>query len=121
MSSSMHATKWLPCLSLVVALVMTTGCFLLPKEEEMLAPPLMEPPEITYEWREARIGTIVDDFRVTGSFVYTVQRDLSFRDRGGRLKAIYVGYGEEVYAGQLLAELDTDSLLYQISMQEINV
>jgi membrane fusion protein, macrolide-specific efflux system len=106
--------------SLVSALLIS-GCFLLPKEEEMLAPPLMEPPEITYEWYEAKRGSIIDDFRVSGSFVYAKQENVYFRNRGGRLLKIYVNYAEKVKVGQLIAELDTDSLKYQVAMQELTL
>ena len=98
-----------------------TGCFLLPREEEMLAPPLMEPPEITYEWYEVKRATIIDDFRVSGNFVYAKQENVYFRQRGGRLLKIYVSYADRVKPGQLLAELDTDSLKFQVAMQEITL
>lgn len=87
----------------------------------MLAPPLMEPPEITYEWYEAKRATIVDDFRVSGNFVYAKQENVYFRYRGGRLLKIYVNYADQVKTGQLLAELDTDSLKFQVAMQELTV
>lgn len=106
--------------SLVSALLIS-GCFLLPKEEEMLAPPLMEPPEITYDWYDAARGTIIDDFRVSGNFVYAKQENVYFRNRGGRLLKIYVNYAERVKAGQLIAELDTDSLKYQVALQELTL
>jgi macrolide-specific efflux system membrane fusion protein len=107
--------------TLLIPLALLSGCFLLPKEEEMLAPPLMEPPEITYETYEAKRGTIVDDFRVTGNFVYAKQENVYFRYRGGRLLKIYVTYADMVKTGQLLAELDTDSLKYQVTMQQLTV
>jgi macrolide-specific efflux system membrane fusion protein len=105
----------------LLPLCLLSGCFLLPKEEEMLAPPLMEPPEITYEWYEAKRGTIIDDFRISANFVYSKQENVYFRYRGGRLLKIYVNYAEQVKAGQLIAELDTDSLKFQVAMQDLTV
>lgn len=108
-----------PALFLVVSLV--SGCFLFPKEEEKLAPPLMEPPKVTYEVIDLKKGSIVDDFTVSASFQYTKQQNLSFRSRGGRLLKVYVRSGDRVKAGQLLAELDSDSLKYEVALQEIAV
>jgi RND family efflux transporter MFP subunit len=96
-----------------------SGCFLFPKEEEKLAPPLMEPPQITYETYTAERRTIVDDFTVSGIFEYTQQQNLSFRSRGGYLLGVYVRSGDRVKAGQRLAELDTDQLRFQFALQEI--
>ncbi|HET6485031.1 MAG TPA: hypothetical protein VFH83_01345, partial [Spirochaetia bacterium] len=106
---------------LLLATVIPAGCFLLPKEEQKLAPPLMEPPQITYETITARRGTILDDFRVSGMLAYANQENLSFRSRTGRLLKRYVATGDRVKSGQLLAELDTDTLTYDISIQEIEV
>jgi RND family efflux transporter MFP subunit len=109
--------RFLPVL--LIPLLLLSGCFLLPKEEEMLAPPLMQPPEITYEWYETKRASIVDDFRVSGNFVYAKQENVYFRYRGGRLLKIYVNYADQVKSGQLLAELDTDNLKYQVVMQDL--
>ncbi len=98
-----------------------SGCFLFPKEEAKLAPPLMEPPKVTYELFEAKKASIVDDFRVNAVFTYTKQTDLSFRSRGGRLLALYARSGDRVKTGQLLAELDTDTLKYDVALQEISL
>lgn len=107
--------------AILAPLALVTGCFLFPQEESMLAPPLMEPPVITYEWYEAQRGTILDDFRVTGTFVHAEQENVFFRFRGGRLLKVYVTYNQRVRTGQILAELDTDVLKYQVALQEIGV
>lgn len=106
---------------LLSTVLLATGCFLFPREEEVLAPPLMEPPEISYELYTAQRGSIVDDFRVTGVLVYAQQQNVYFRYRGGRLLKIYASYADVVKAGQLLAELDTDSLKHQVAVQEIGL
>lgn len=98
-----------------------SGCFLLPKEEEVLAPPLIQPQEITYRTLEVKRGEIVDKLSVIGYFVYVDQEPLYFKHRSGRLKNIYVTYGDEVKTGTLLAELDTGNLELQIEQQEIRL
>lgn len=96
-----------------------TGCFLLPKEEEILAPPLMKTPEITYTVVEPYRGTIENTLSVTGNFVTRDQVSVYFSPEGGYLKDIYVREGDEVKKGDILAELDTDDLEYQYRLAKL--
>lgn len=99
--------------------VMTlTGCYFFPKEEEELAPPIKVPAKITYETMEVKRGTIENVIRVTGNFVSTDQKNVYFV-KADRLKGIYVSSGQQVKKGDILAELDTESLLNDIKLQEI--
>ena len=101
--------------------ILISGCFLLPREEEVLAPPLVMPQEITYRTMEVQRMPIVDKLSVIGYFVYVEQEPLYFRYSSGRLKDIYVNYGDEVAKGTLLAELDTGNLEMQIAQQLIRI
>jgi membrane fusion protein, macrolide-specific efflux system len=47
--------------------------------------------------------------------------NLYFTNNSGRLKRLYVVVGDKVKKGQVLAELDTDSLKIQIQLQELNI
>ena len=97
------------------------GCFLLPQEEGVLAPPLLKTPDIEYRTEVAREGVIEDKVTVGGVFIYPSQHSLKFRFRAGPLRGIYVRYGDEVTPGQLVAELDTDRLQLDVRRQEIMV
>ena len=97
------------------------GCFLLPQEESVLAPPLLKTPEIQYRTVTAQQGVIEDRVTVGGVFIYPSQHSLKFRFRSGPLRGIYVRYGDEVTAGQLVAELDTDRLRLEVRRHEILV
>ena len=96
-----------------------SGCYFFPKEEEVLAPPIKEPDEVTYETIEAQKGTIEKTIKCTGVFVSASQKDLFYSERGGRLKEIHVSLGDKVKKGELLAELETDTILNDIQLQEI--
>lgn len=111
------------CIFIIILVLMSSlsGCFLLPKEEAVLAPPLIEPPKITYETVEVKAGNIEKKIMVNGSFASIYQENLYFKFRGGNLKGFNVKLGDKVKAGDLLAELDTDSLESQIKQQEITV
>ena len=97
------------------------GCFLLPREEQILAPPLLSTPEIEYRVITAEPGVIEDRVTVGGVFIYPSQYSLKFRFRSGPLRGIYVGYGDDVVPGQLIADLDTDSLELEVRRQEIRL
>lgn len=98
-----------------------SGCFLLPAEEVALAPPLMAQPKITYQTVEAKLGTIENKIVASATFVSTSQEALFFKYMGGNLKSINVKIGDKVKKGDLLAELDTDTLVSNIKQQEIVV
>ena len=63
--------------ALMLLPVIFSSCFLLPREEELLAPPVMEAPEISYRTVAVKRATIEDNVRVTGYFVYADQHSVS--------------------------------------------
>jgi len=110
------------CITIILLFVTSlSGCYLFPKEEEVLAPPLVKPPEITYETEEVKKGIIEKKITGSGTFVSTEQANMFFKNRGGRLKAIHVELGDYVEKGQLIAELDSGDLENQVKQQEIQL
>ena len=105
----------------LAALTALSGCFLLPQEERILAPPLLAAPEISYRVITAEPGVIEDRVTVGAVFIYPSQHSLKFRFRSGPLRGIYVGYGDDVQPGQLIADLDTGSLELEVRRQEIHL
>ena len=111
-------------LAFVLALLISAafaGCGLFPTEEDELEPPLVKPQAVTYTTVPVERGDVVVKKTGNGSFVSISQFNLAFDERGGYLKDIYVSPGDKVTKGQLLAELDTDSLLHDIEIQKLNV
>lgn len=93
-----------------VAVALLAQCFLLPREEELLDPPAIEPPVVEYRETAVSRGDIVSGFRVLAYFQPTDERTLSFRYRAGRLKGTYALPGDTVRQGQLLADLEMGDL-----------
>jgi multidrug efflux pump subunit AcrA (membrane-fusion protein) len=101
--------------------LLATGCGLLPAEEEVLAPPLVEPQKIEYRTHAVARGSLIAQLRMTGILVPSDTRALSFEDQGGRLAIMHIQMGQEVKAGDLIAELESGSLDDQIALQELEV
>jgi RND family efflux transporter MFP subunit len=113
----MHHPKYPVAFFLFAALM--SSCFLLPRQEETLAPPLMETPKIAYDTAVVRKGTIEDVVTVPGIFVNRERTSVYFAPRGGFIKDIRVGVGSTVKRGEILAELDTRELEYNYRIQEL--
>jgi macrolide-specific efflux system membrane fusion protein len=110
-------------LSLVlVALSMGLGgCFLLPAEEEVLAPPLVEPEEIVYKTEPVRRGNIEDKRTITAYFTPLVSHSLHFTKASGRVQSINITLGKEVEEGDVLVELENENIQKRIRDQELVV
>ena len=93
----------------------------MPKEKKVLEPPLIEPPAVSYRTVEVTRGTIEHEVIVTGTYEFTTQYSVYFSYKGGRLERLPVIYGEDVVAGQLVAEMEADSLISDIELQRIAV
>lgn len=121
MKRKWHLLQILIITVLMGAVILATGCNILPEEEEELAPPLMQPAKIEYKTEPAARGTLIQQLRLSGSFAPETQESLSFEEQGGRLKIKHVRLGQAVKAGDLIAELDSGSINYQIELQEIEI
>ncbi len=111
------------CKVLVFLLIFSTislsGCSLVPKEEEVLAPVLKQPPKVVYNTVEIKPTTFEKKIEATGTMISTNLKELSFSNSSGRLKSINVNVGDTVKKGDLLAELLSADLDTQIKEQEL--
>ena len=105
----------------VVLVITLSRCFLYPKEEKILAPPLVQAVEVSYDLITVNKATIEKRVTGIGFFVSENQVDHFFKYQNGRIKAIHASIGQTVRQGQLLAELETENLMYEIEQQKLNV
>ena len=104
---------------LLLMIITLTSCYLFPKEEEILEPPLLEPSEITYNLMEVKKGDIERRIEGTAGFVSVEQKNIFFGKSSGRLEEILVSTGAAVTEGQLLAKLNTGDLQDRIALQQL--
>lgn len=97
------------------------GCGMLPKEEEILVPPLIVPEEISYQTVQPTMGHIEESLTGTGYFVPVNNHNYFFELNGGRFSKFYVKNGDEVKKGTLLAEMLTTGLDNELDKQLLYV
>jgi macrolide-specific efflux system membrane fusion protein len=107
--------------ALLITTVLFSGCYLLPKEEETLEVPLLQAKEIVYKTYEAKRSDIIVYVTAQAKFVSASVADCFFEHTGGRLRAVYVKYGQAVKKGDIIAELDTDALENSKTIQYYNL
>ena len=104
-----------------VTLLAAAGCsYLLPAEEEPLAPPLVETSEVSYVTVEVERGDVINQVKRNGSLRSSESMSPMFEDQGGRLAEIVAHYGDEVKEGDILARLINTDVEYNYKVAEIN-
>lgn len=102
-------------------LFLLSGCSLLPKEEEALKPPLVKPVKENFELYEVKKGSITKTLSAVGTFVSSQTTNLSFSQSGQRLASFDVSLGDEVKAGDVVAQLDAGDLATRIQIQKLEL
>ncbi|WP_230200329.1 efflux RND transporter periplasmic adaptor subunit [Bacillus niameyensis] len=106
---------------LTITSILLSGCTFLPKEEPVLAPPLTEPAQLDYKTAKVEKGEIIHSVKGVGSVVPKKNQDLYYSKDGGRLKDINVVKGDTIEKGQILAELDTGNLAFEIEQAKLEL
>ncbi|QYR20054.1 efflux RND transporter periplasmic adaptor subunit [Paenibacillus sp. sptzw28] len=112
-------TKWLTensfkrtaALVLGAALVFSSGCSLLPSEDNEEVLPAITPPQISKK-PEYEVTTTTLESKTTGigKLISLQEETMYFTLDGKRLKELNVKMGQKVTAGQVIASLDVDDL-----------
>ncbi len=110
--------------AILILFLLTTlsGCYLLPEEEETIAPPVVLKDPVMKEiiTEKVRRGNIENKVEFWGSFLSPDQQNLYFTDTG-TLKSVEVAYGDTVRAGDVLAKMESEDLDLQLAQLEINL
>ncbi|MCD7742306.1 MAG: biotin/lipoyl-binding protein [Ruminococcus sp.] len=105
------------CASLTASL---SGCYLLPDEEEVLEAPTVKASEVTYTTVTAQRKTLEKKIVNSGTIMSEQQYNLSYEDQGGTISEFYVRAGDSVKEGDVICEIDTTEIEYQIKLKELD-
>ncbi len=97
-----------------------TACSLFPKEEQVIAPPLVEPAEVNYDVAEVKRGTIEKKLTGTATFKPNSSENLFYQQSGGRLEKVHVAESDVVKKGDSLIEVNSGNLKSDIRQLEID-
>lgn len=112
--------KILAVLSLITIIISTlSGCYFFPEEEEILAPPVVKASDVTYTTITAKKKNLIKQVINSGNIISGTEFEAAFVENSGAIRSINVHAGDIVEKGELLAELETYDLDYQIKNQQL--
>jgi len=107
--------------SLALVMVLLSGCSAVTSSREEPTPTPIPPPPVpekpTYT---VNLGEVVDSLSFTGRVAPSVEEELYFRE-AGRVKTVYVERNDFVEANTLLAELENDDLVRQLTQSDLEL
>jgi multidrug efflux pump subunit AcrA (membrane-fusion protein) len=106
---------------LTMLILNLTACGIFPKEEDALAPPLVEPAAVIYNEFEVKRGNIELLAKGYADFQSENLSNESFRYAVSYLKSMEVRAGDSVQIGQVLAEQETDSIKNDIKKKQLKL
>ena len=109
----------LPALLCAAAVMINTGCYLLPDEEEAAIPPAVKASEVSYTTVTAKRKDIEKKLTSTGTVTAEKQYDLSYEKQSGVISEFYVRAGDHVKVDDPICEIDTTDLDDQIAEKEL--
>ena len=100
----------------LLGLLFLSGCFALPVEDPLMAPPIMQMPEVGAP-RTVPVmrGTVTRSSNPFASYVPAREEFLRFDVDGFRILGIYVDIGDYVQEGDIIASLDRPDITAQIN------
>lgn len=95
------------------------GCYLLPDEEEVLDAPTVKASDVTYSTVTAKKKDLEKKIVATGTVKAENQYTLSYEKQSGTVSKFYVKAGDKVKKGDVICDLDTYDLDYQIEEKQL--
>ncbi|WP_183192524.1 efflux RND transporter periplasmic adaptor subunit [Brevibacillus fluminis] len=118
-SNTERFVRWL--LPFAASSLLLSGCALFPKEEAVLAPPLVEPAPVSYEVAKVERETIAKSIKGSSTFTSPIKHELYFRDPTEPLQSFDVKVGDHVKKGQVVATLDAGDIELDIQTAEFEL
>ncbi len=106
---------------LSVSLLTAGGCGLLPKEQEEEVLPAITPPTISKKPEyDVTTATLEKKVSSVGKMISMQEETMYFTLNEKRIKELYVKNGQNVKAGDTIAELDVDDLRKQLRKKQLD-
>lgn len=106
---------------LILGSFIFSGCNMLPKEDQALAPPLVKPKKQQYDLYEIKKKDITKEIKGNGSLISMNEVNVFTKENNRRIKEVKVQFGQSVKKGDVLIELDSDNMENDVKMQQFNV
>ncbi|MGG4141737.1 biotin/lipoyl-binding protein [Paenibacillus algorifonticola] len=107
-------------ISLAAIMLITSGCSLLPAEEEEEVLPSIAPPQISKKPEyEVTTDTLETKVNVIGKLISSREEPIFFTLDGKNLKELNIKVGDKVSAGQVIGQLDVDELTKKLRMDKL--
>ena len=103
------------------AALCTSGCYLLPNEEEVLNPPTVKASDVSYTTVTAKKKDLEKKIVCTGTVTAENQYNLSYEKQSGAISKFYVRAGDTVKKDDVICDIDTYELEYQIEEKELSL
>lgn len=103
----------------VSAMLICSGCYLLPDEEEATIPPAVKAGKVSYTTVTAKRRDLEKKLTATGTVEAERQYDLSYDKQSGIISEFFVRAGDRVAEGDPICEIDTSELDDRIAEQEL--
>lgn len=107
-------------LLVLAVMIVTAGCKSTTSKSQPTPTPIPPPPVPEKPTYTVKRDTVVDDLSFTGRVSPMREANLYFKT-DGRVKKIYVERNDTVEAGTLIAELENDDLVRQLSQTQIEL
>jgi macrolide-specific efflux system membrane fusion protein len=114
--------KPLLAIGVSAALLLASGCSLLPKEQAEEKLPAINPPKLSQKpTYDVKTQTLETKVRGGGKLMSATEEELYFTEEndGKRIKTMAVKVGDKVEAGQLIAELDVSDLENELKQKQL--
>ncbi len=108
-------------LAVCMGMVFTSGCYLLPDEEEAAVPPAVKASDVSYTTVTAKKKDLEKKIVATGTVTAERQYSLSYEKQSGVISEFYVRSGDSVSEGDPICALDTYELDDRIAEMELNI
>lgn len=117
----MKLSKKIALVGVALVMLLTSGCYFLPEEEEVLEAPVVKASEVSYTTTTATLKDIAKQVLTAGTIASGTEYKAKFSSIGGNIKAVYVNAGDIVNEGDLIAEYETFTLDEEIKIKELEL